>query len=210
MNMSDDLFYYSSELAWRAANPLNFTTSNGNFTTNNKTLILAALTLCAPLNGSSLTAQCSSFISPADVYQACLDDIIATGDYSFGASNVDAYADKCSAFASAENKTISTLLSFSFSLLFSTFFRFLFFFLPLFFFFFFPLLFFLQGLKPFFRLAHFIVRIRVFFFHFFFFSFLTASAGGVTGEQLPHLPCRPACLLAYLSYARLGLTYLIR
>jgi hypothetical protein len=98
-DMSEDLFYYSSELAWRAANPLNYT-SVDSVTTTNQTLLNAAHTLCGPLNSSSsLVAQCGGLVDAAAMYQACLFDVIATGDYSFAEAHVDALASRCSKFA---------------------------------------------------------------------------------------------------------------
>lgn len=104
--MNEDLFYYSSELAWRAANPETYT-SIENVTTTNQTLLDAAHTLCGPINASSpLVAQCGGLVDAAAMYAACLFDVIASGDYGFAESHVDALASRCSKFAGAENITI--------------------------------------------------------------------------------------------------------
>jgi len=102
-DMSEDLFNYSDYLTWRAANPLDFPPSNGTCTTTNQTLSDAALYICAPLAAnSSLARQCAALVPTAPinfVYQACLDDVICTGDYSFAPSAIDAYSKRCSANA---------------------------------------------------------------------------------------------------------------
>eukprot|EP00026_Physarum_polycephalum_P004751 Phypoly_transcript_04775.p1 GENE.Phypoly_transcript_04775~~Phypoly_transcript_04775.p1 ORF type:complete len:646 (+),score=95.14 Phypoly_transcript_04775:107-2044(+) len=100
-NMSEDLFSYSDYLSWRAANPLNFTTSEGNCTTANETLQAIARSACASLAPNSpLGQQCAAIVTTAPinfVYQACLDDVICMKDPSFGPSSTDAYAKRCSA-----------------------------------------------------------------------------------------------------------------
>jgi hypothetical protein len=107
--MSDDLFYYPNESAWEAANPIKFVSTNGSFSTANKTLYNAALASCAPLSASgSLTKQCTPYIDNTDdVYQACLFDIMVSGELNFGDGDVDAYAAQCSMLAAQVNVTIS-------------------------------------------------------------------------------------------------------
>jgi hypothetical protein len=100
-NISDDLFNYSDYRTWTAANPINFTSSDGNCATANETLFTASLSICASLTiNSPLAVQCAALVPTAPinfVYQACLDDVICTGDYSFGPSSIDAYSKICSA-----------------------------------------------------------------------------------------------------------------
>jgi hypothetical protein len=98
-NIIEDLFAYNSELAWRAANPLNFTSTNGIFPTN-ATLLSLALSLCSPLNGTSpLSVACGQYVSNrVDLYQGCLFDVMVGGD-SFAGSSIDVYAASCVANA---------------------------------------------------------------------------------------------------------------
>jgi hypothetical protein len=107
-NKSADLFDYSSQLAWQVANPLNFTTSDGTFPITNTTLYNTALLLCSPLNGSSLpSSQCGAYVANTTaVYQACLADVMLSGEFSYAASNIDAYSTVCSANAQSAGVTI--------------------------------------------------------------------------------------------------------
>eukprot|EP00026_Physarum_polycephalum_P004961 Phypoly_transcript_04987.p1 GENE.Phypoly_transcript_04987~~Phypoly_transcript_04987.p1 ORF type:complete len:652 (-),score=88.56 Phypoly_transcript_04987:12-1967(-) len=102
-NITDDLFNYTSYPVWRAANPLSFNSSNGNCSSKNQTLIVHAYSYCAPIaSNGSLAAQCAGFVPTAPVkavYQACLDDVICTGDYSFSAAIIDGFSKRCTANA---------------------------------------------------------------------------------------------------------------
>jgi hypothetical protein len=118
-NKNEDLFDYSSDLAWQAANPTNFTSSDGTFPTNTS-LYNTALMLCSPLNGtSSPSSQCAPYVSAtASFYQACLFDVVL-GDPILAGSNIDAYADICAKNTASEGVTIGTIASTRFHLHFS-------------------------------------------------------------------------------------------
>jgi hypothetical protein len=106
-NYTSDLFNYSSQLAWLLANPTNFTTSYGNWTTTNTSLSGNATLLCAPLlNTSTLVQQCAGLLPQGDFHQACIDDVIAMQDYGVAASIIDGYSAKCSKLAPS-NVTIA-------------------------------------------------------------------------------------------------------
>ncbi len=114
----DDPFHYASEAKWRAANPTSgYPTILGNVATGNAALTGNATLLCTPLVSGLLLAQCGSLINASSYYRACMDDIIATGDYGFAAAIIDAYTQDCGAQSadSPSTYTYSHMLLFWFS-----------------------------------------------------------------------------------------------
>jgi len=94
----DDPFVYASEAEWLLANPANFPSFGGNPPTQFETLALAS---CAALLSGPLVNQCGSFDDPSFWYQACLDDVLLSGDARFAQSAVASYSFHCFATAPA-------------------------------------------------------------------------------------------------------------
>jgi len=79
LNEAESAFTYTASLPFNIVNQPQAPQNNGHFTTTDQNIIAAYTRACSPLQSGSLVDQYGRVLDPKPFWQACVDDVIASG-----------------------------------------------------------------------------------------------------------------------------------